>query len=67
MKKLGTAALALALTGALALPAFAAEETPVLISAKVDYTTAITLNGETLDTVGIPAASDSMLPLRLLG
>lgn len=66
MKKLGTAALALALTGALALPAFAAEETPVLISAKVDYTTAITLNGETLDTVGIPAASDSMLPLRLL-
>ena len=66
MKKLGTAALTLALTGALALPAFAAEETPVLISAKVDYTTAITLNGETLDTVGIPAASDSMLPLRLL-
>ena len=66
MKKLGTAALALALTGALALPAFAAEETPVLISAKVDYTTAITLNGETLDTAGIPAASDSMLPLRLL-
>ena len=66
MKKLGTAALALALTGALALPAFAAEETPVLISAKVGYTTAITLNGETLDTAGIPAASDSMLPLRLL-
>ena len=66
MKKLGTAALALTLTGALALPAFAAEETPVLISAKVGYTTAITLNGETLDTAGIPAASDSMLPLRLL-
>ena len=66
MKKLGTAALTLALTGALALPAFAAEETPVLISAKVGYTTAITLNGETLDTAGIPAASDSMLPLRLL-
>lgn len=67
MKKFGTAALALALTGALALPAFAAEDAPVLISAKADYTTAITLNGETLDTAGIPAASRSdLLPLRLV-
>ena len=30
------------------------------------YTTAITLNGETLDTAALPAASDSMLPMRLL-
>lgn len=65
MKKFGTAALALALTGALAVPTLAAEA-PVLISAKADYTTAITLNGEKLDTAGIPTASDSMLPLRLV-
>ena len=67
MKKFGTAALALALAGTLAVPALAAE-TPVLISAKVDgYTTAITLNGEKLDTAGIPAASRSdLLPLRLV-
>ena len=67
MKKFGTAALALTLAGALAVPALAAE-TPVLISAKVDgYTTAITLNGEKLDTTGIPAASRTdLVPLRLV-
>lgn len=66
MKKFGSAALALTLAGALAVPALAVE-TPVLISAKVDgYTTAITINGEKLDTTGIPAAADTMLPLRLV-
>lgn len=67
MKKFGSAALALTLAGALAVPALAVE-TPVLISAKVDdYTTAITLNGEKLDTTGIPAASRAdLVPLRLV-
>ena len=65
MKKFGAAALALTLAGSMTLPALAAE-TPVLISAQVGYTTSITLNGEALDTAGIPAASDSMLPLRLV-
>ena len=65
MKKFGAAALALTLAGSMTLPALAVE-TPVLISAKVGYSTNITLNGETLDTAALPAASDSMLPLRLL-
>lgn len=65
MKKFGAAALALTLAGSMALPALAVE-TPVLISAKVGYTTTITLNGEELDTAALPAASDSMLPLRLV-
>lgn len=65
MKKFGAAALALTLAGSMTLPALAVE-TPVLISAKVGYTTSITLNGEKLDTAALPAASDSMLPLRLL-
>lgn len=65
MKKFGVAALALTLAGSMTLPALAVE-TPVLISAKVGYTTSITLNGEKLDTAALPAASDSMLPLRLL-
>ena len=66
MKKLGTAALALALTGALALPAFAAED--LLISPNPNaYATSITLNGETLDTTGVPAASRAdLLPMRLV-
>lgn len=66
MKKFGAAALALTLAGSMTLPALAAEETPILISAQVGYATSITLNGEQLDTSGIPAASDSMLPMRLL-
>ena len=65
MKKFGAAALALTLAGSMTLPALAVE-TPVLISAKVGYTTSITLNGEKLDTAALPAASDSMLPLRLV-
>ena len=65
MKKFGAAALALTLAGSMALPALAVE-TPVLISAKVGYTTTITLNGEELDAAALPAASDSMLPLRLV-
>lgn len=68
MKKLGTAALALTLAGAMTIPAFAAEDLPLLISENPNaYATTITLNGETLDTTGIPAASrDDLLPLRLV-
>ena len=67
MKKIAALALTAALAGSLAVPALAAEA-PVLISAPVDgYTTQITLNGETVDSAGIPAASaDTMLPLRLV-
>ena len=36
MKKLGTAALALALAGAMTIPAFAAEDLPLLISENPD-------------------------------
>ena len=66
MKKLGTAALTLALAGAMAVPAFAAED--LLISPNpTAYSTAITLNGEALDTAGIPAASrPDLLPMRLV-
>ncbi len=66
MKTFGAAALALTLAGSMALPALAAEGTPTLISAQAGYATAITLNGEQLDTAGIPAAPDSMVPMRLL-
>ncbi len=65
MKKLGAAALALTLAGAMTLPALAAEENPILISAQV-YPTAITLNGEALDTGSLPAVDGSLLPMRLL-
>ena len=66
MKKLGTAALTLALAGTMAVPAFAAEG--LLISSNPNaYGTAITLNGQALDTSSIPAASRSdLLPLRLV-
>lgn len=55
MKKLGTLALTLTLTGAMALPALAAEE-PELVIAPADtgYGQTIVLNGETLDLTGIP-------------
>lgn len=68
MKKLGTAALALTLAGAMTLPAFAAEDLPLLISENPNaYATAITLNGEAVDTTGVPAASrNDLLPLRLV-
>ena len=65
MKKLGAAALALTLAGAMTLPALAAEENPILISAQI-YPTAITLNGEALDTGSLPAVDGSLLPMRLL-
>ena len=65
MKKLAALALTAALAGSLAVPALAAE-TPVLISAPVDFATQITLNGEAVDTAGIPAAAEGLLPMRLL-
>ena len=64
MKKFGTLALTLTLAGSMTLPALAAEA-PVLISAN-SYSTAITLNGEELDTAGLPGVANRLLPLRLL-
>ena len=67
MKKIGTLALTLALAGSLTVPALAAEETAVPISADTGYGTALVLNGETLDLTGIPGVSgEELLPLRLL-
>ncbi len=66
MKKIGAAALTLALAGSMTLPALAAEDAPLPISSNPDaYGTAITLNGDALDTSDIPAASqDNLLPMR---
>ena len=65
MKKLTTLALTAALAGTLALPALAVE--PIHpISAQTGYTTQITLNGEVLDTTGVPGVPNALLPLRLL-
>ena len=47
MKKIGTLALTLALAGSMTVPALAAEETAVPISADTGYGTALVLNGET--------------------
>ena len=67
MKKIGTLALTLALAGSLTVPALAAEETAVPISAGTGYGTALVLNGETLDLTGIPGVEGgTLLPLRLL-
>ena len=67
MKKIGTLALTLALAGSLTVPALAAEETAVPISADTGYGTALVLNGETLDLTGIPGVEGgTLLPLRLL-
>ena len=67
MKKIGTLALTLALAGSLTVPALAAEETAVPISADTGYGTALVLNGETLDLTGIPGVEGGiLLPLRLL-
>ena len=67
MKKIGTLALTLALAGSMTVPALAAEETVVPISADTGYGTALVLNGETLDLTGIPGVEGgTLLPLRLL-
>ena len=67
MKKIGTLALTLALAGSLTVPALAAEETAVPISADTGYGATLVLNGETLDLTGIPGApGEKLLPLRLL-
>ena len=67
MKKIGTLALTLALAGSMTVPALAAEETAVPISADTGYGTALVLNGETLDLTGIPGVEGgTLLPLRLL-
>ena len=67
MKKIGTLALTLALAGSLTVPALAAEETAVPISADTGYGTTLVLNGETLDLTGIPGVEGgTLLPLRLL-
>ena len=67
MKKIGTLALTLALAGSLTVPALAAEETAVPISADTGYGTALVLNGETMDLTGIPGVEGgTLLPLRLL-
>ena len=67
MKKIGTLALTLALAGSMTVPALAAEETAVPISADTGYGTALVLNGETLDLTGIPGVEGgTLLPLRLV-
>ena len=67
MKKIGTLALTLALAGSMTVPALAAEETAVPISADTGYGTALVLNGETMDLTGIPGVEGgTLLPLRLL-
>ena len=67
MKKIGTLALTLALAGSLTVPALAAEETAVPISADTGYGTALVLNGETMDLTGIPGVEGgTLLPLRLV-
>ena len=65
MKKAAALGLSLALTASMTLPALAAEAMP--ISAKAGYDTAITLNGQVLDTSAIPAVDgENMIPLRLI-
>lgn len=75
MKKVTSLALALSLTAGLAVPALAAENDLVLISANpataiaVDlnaYASTITVNGKALDLTGIPAAEAGLLPLRAI-
>ena len=67
MKKIGTLALTLALAGSLTVPALAAEEAAVPVSADTGYGTTLVLNGETLDLTGIPGVEgEALLPLRLV-
>lgn len=65
MNKIATAALTAALASSLVLPALAVE-TVHPIYAQTGYSTAITLNGEALDTTGIPGVPNALLPLRAL-
>ena len=65
MKKAAALGLSLALTASMTLPALAAEAMP--ISAKAGYDTAITLNGQVLDTSAIPAVDgENLIPMRLV-
>lgn len=67
MKKFAALTLSLALGASLAAPAMAVEADIVPISAPdTGYATSITLNGETLDITGIPAAKEGYLPMRLV-
>ena len=67
MKKIGTLALTLALAGSLTVPALAAEEVAVPVSADTGYGTTLVLNGKTLDLTGIPGVEgEGLLPLRLV-
>lgn len=65
-KRLPAAALALTLTAALAPAALAESPESVIAPRPQTYAAVLTLNGETLDTSGIPAADAGMIPMRLL-
>ena len=65
MKKLGTLALTAALAGSLCVGAAAAE--PTLISANTGYGLTISVNGQVLDTTGIPGVEgENLIPMRLV-
>ena len=76
MKKLGTMALALCMSAALAVPAFAAEDNGLLISpnpisqevtttaTEEAYAHTIIINGEKMDTSALPVSDG--IPLRML-
>lgn len=66
MKRICAFVLALALTAGLGAGALAREPAPLIAPNPTAYSTAITLNGEALDTSGIPAVSGALLPMRLL-
>lgn len=74
MKKIGTLALTLALAGSLAVPALAdgadgprQEGLLIAPNPNAGYSTALILNGETLDTTSIPAApGEGLIPMRLV-
>lgn len=67
MKRIGAFALAAALTGSLSLTALAAEPEPETAPGPgAAYVTEIVLNGEKLDTTGIPGVSGALLPMRLV-
>jgi hypothetical protein len=63
-KRISAAGLALAMTASLVPTALAAEEVTALSPA--GYQTQLYLNGAQLDTAAIPAASQGLIPMRLL-